>query len=130
MRNCCGYNRGSCEQLTDRISGLEARMATSQTHAGAQQEQMRMAGIVIKQLRANLTNPPPPLRAAFQKPWTDGGAFKALTKYTGHHSEFYDWSFSAGRVLTSCIGFLDRSKKLRRTMCLSTGERQTSAQQT
>ena len=31
---------------------------------------------------------------------TEGGAFKALTKYTGNHSEYHDWSFSARRVLT------------------------------
>ena len=67
------------QQFIDRISGLEARMATLQTHAEAQQEQIRMAEIVIQQLRANPTNPPPPLRAAFQKPVTEGGAFKALT---------------------------------------------------
>ena len=42
-----------------------------------------MAEMVIQQLRANPTNPPPPLRAAFQKLVTEGGAFKALTKYTG-----------------------------------------------
>ena len=30
---------------------------------------------------------------------TEGGAFKALTKYTGNHSEYHDWSFSARRVL-------------------------------
>ena len=55
------------QQFTDRISGLEARMATLQTHAEAQQEQIRMTEVVIRQLRANPTNPPPPLRAAFQK---------------------------------------------------------------
>ena len=70
------------------------------THAEAQQEQIRMAEVVIQQLRANPTNPSPPLRAAFQKPVTEGGGFKALTKYTGYHSEYHDWSFSARRVLT------------------------------
>ena len=55
-----------------------------------------MAEIVIQQLRANPTNPPPPHRAAFQKPVTEGGATKALTKYTGNH----DWSFSARRGFT------------------------------
>ena len=79
------------QQFIDKITGLEARMATLQTHAEAE--------IVIRQLRANPTNPSPPLRAAFQKPVTEGGAFKALTKYTGNHSEYHDWSFSARRVL-------------------------------
>ena len=88
------------QQFIDKISGLETMMATLQTHAEAQQEQIRMAEIVIQQLRANPTNPSPPLRAAFQKPVTEGGAFKALTKCTGNHSENHDWSFSARRVLT------------------------------
>ena len=86
-------------QYIDRISGLEARMATLQTDAEAQQEQIRKAGLVIQQLRANRTNPPLPLHAAFQKPVTEGGAFKALTRYTGNHSEYHDWSFNARRVL-------------------------------
>ena len=58
------------QQFTDRISGLEARMATLQTHAEAQQEQIRVAETVIQQLRtttANPTKPPHPFRAAFQK---------------------------------------------------------------
>ena len=49
---------------------------------------------------ANPTNPSPPSRAASQKQVTEGGAFKALTKYTGNNSEYHDWSFSARRVLT------------------------------
>ena len=84
------------QQFIDRISGLEARMAIF--NAEAQQEQIRMAEVVIQQLRANPTNPSPPLRAAFQKPV--GGAFKALTKYTGNLSLYTDWSFSAKRVFT------------------------------
>ena len=79
-----------------------------------------MAEVVIQQLRANPPNPPPPLRAAFQKPVTEGFAFKALTKFTGNHSEYHDWSFSARRVLARaderCAGLLqwisDRSMKL------------------
>ena len=59
-----------------------------------------MADIVIQQLRTNPTNPPPPFRAGFQKQVAEGGAWKALTKYTGNHSEYHDWSFSARRVLT------------------------------
>ena len=55
------------QQFIDRISGLEARMATLQTHAEPQQEQIRVAEVVIQQLLANPTNPCPPLRAAFQK---------------------------------------------------------------
>ena len=91
------------QQFIDRISGLEAWMATLQTHAEAQQEHIRVAEMVIQQLREaglNPTNPPPPFRAAFQKRVTEGGAFRALTKYTGNHSECHDWSFTARRVLT------------------------------
>ena len=129
------------QQFIDRISGLEARMATLQTHAEAQKEQIRVAEMVIHQLRAagaNPTNPPPPFRAAFQKQVTEGGEFKALTKYIGNHSEYHDWSFSARRVLSRAderfAGLLqwisDRSMRSTRTMCLSTEERQTSAPQT
>ena len=75
-------------------------MATLQTHAEAHQEQIRVAEIVIEQLRANPTNPLPPFRAAFQKQVTEGGAFNAMTKYTRNHSQHHDWSFSARRVLT------------------------------
>ena len=39
------------QQFIDWISGLEAKMATSQTHAEAQQEQIRVAEIVIQQFR-------------------------------------------------------------------------------
>ena len=75
-------------------------MANLQTHVEAQQEQIRVAEIVIQQLQANPTNPPPPLRAAFQKLVTEGGAVKVLTKYTGNHSECHDWPFSTRRVLS------------------------------
>ena len=95
--------RQQCQQFIDRISGLEARMATLQTHAEAEQEQVRVAEMVIQQLRAagsNPTNPPPPIRAGSQKQVTEGGAFKALARYTGNPSENHDWSFSARRVLT------------------------------
>ena len=91
------------QQLIERIFGLEARMATLQTHAESQQEQIRVAEMVIQQLRAtgtNPTNPPPPSRAASPKQVTEGGTFKALTKYTRNHFEYHDWSFCARRVLT------------------------------
>ena len=72
------------QQFIDRISGLEARMATLQTHAEAQQEQIHAAEMLIQQLRAAVTNPtnlPSPFRAAFVKQETEGGACKALTRY-------------------------------------------------
>ena len=60
-------------------------MVTLHSHAEAQQEQIRVAEVVIQQLRAaeTPTNPPPQFRATSQKQMTEGGAFKALTKYTG-----------------------------------------------
>ena len=35
-----------------------------------------------------------------QRQVTEGGAFQALTKYIGNHSEHNDWSISARRVFT------------------------------
>ena len=76
-------------------------MVTLHNHAEAQQEQIRVAEMVIQQLRApgTPTNPPPPVRAA-QEQVTEGGAIKALTKYSGNLSEYHDGSFRARRVLT------------------------------
>ena len=88
-------------QLIDRISELETRMVTLQNHAEAQQEQIRVGEVVIRQLRAagTPTNPSPQPRTA-QKQLTEGGALKALTRYTGNPSEYHDCAFSARRVLT------------------------------
>ena len=105
---CCAYNHGSCEFDTSTVPAVHRQdlrigkqgWLRCKTHAEAQQEQIRMTEVVIQQLRANPMNPSPPIRAAFQKPVTEGGAFKALTKYTGKHSEYHDWSFSARRVVT------------------------------
>ena len=88
------------QQFIDSISGLEARVATLQTHAEAQQEQIRVAERLIQQLRTTGANPPHPTRTFLPRQVTEGGAFKALSKYTGNHSESHDWSFSARRVLT------------------------------
>ena len=70
-------------------------------HAESQQEPIRVAEVVIQQLRAagTPTNPPSRPRTA-QKQVTEGGAFKALARYTGNPSEYHDWAFSARRVLT------------------------------
>ena len=59
-----------------------------------------MAELVIQRLRTAGTNPPPPARGGPLKQATEGGSFKALTKYTGNPSEYHDGSFSARRVLT------------------------------
>ena len=69
------------QQMVDRIAGLESMMTNLQSHAESQQEQIRVAELVIQQLR------------------TAGSAFKALTKYVGNPSEYHDWSFSERRVL-------------------------------
>ena len=126
------------QQLIDRISELETRMVTLHNHAEAQQEQIRVAEVVIQQLRAvgTPTNPPPQPGAA-QKQVTEGGAFKALTRYTGNPSEYHDWAFNSVRdesvreqmkdLVDCCNGSQDRTMKSRRVMCLSTGERLASA---
>ena len=88
------------QQFIDKISGLESRMATLQTHAEAQQEQIREAEMLIQQLRTTGANLPHPTRTFLQRQVTEGGAFRALSKDTGNHSEYHDWSFSASRVLT------------------------------
>ena len=92
------------QQMVDRIAGLESMMRNLQAHAESQQEQIRMAELLIQQLRTTgtptTTNSPPPGRGTSLKPVTEGGAFKALTKYVGNPSEYHDWSFSARRVLT------------------------------
>ena len=71
-------------------------MVTLHNHAEAQQEQIRVAEVVIQQLRAagTPTNLPPQPRTA-QKQVTEGGVSKALTRYTGNPSEYHDWAFSA-----------------------------------
>ena len=51
------------QQFIDSISGLEPRVATLQTHAEAQQEQIRVAEMLIQQLRTSGANPPPPTSA-------------------------------------------------------------------
>ena len=61
------------QQLINKISELETRMVTLHSHAETQQEQIRV---------------------------TEGGAFKALTRYTLNPSEYHDWAFSARRVLS------------------------------
>ena len=66
------------QQFIDSISGLEARVATLQTHAEAQQEQIRVAERQIQQLRTTGANPPHPTRAFLPRQVTEGGAFKAL----------------------------------------------------
>ena len=46
------------QQFIDSISGLEARVATLQTHAEAQQDQIRVAEMLIQQLLTTGANPP------------------------------------------------------------------------
>ena len=75
-------------------------MTILQTHVEVQKGQIRMAEVVIQKLRGNPTNLSPSFRAVLQKLVTEGGAFKAPTKYSGNHSEYPDWSFSARRVFT------------------------------
>ena len=87
------------QQMVDRIAGLESIIAGLQSHAESQQEQIRRTELIIQQLRTTgaqtTTNPPPPNRSPSLKPVTEGGAFKALSKYGGNPAEYHDWSFSA-----------------------------------
>ena len=77
-------------------------MMNVQSHSESHREQIRLAELVIQQLRTagTPTNPPPHTRGTSLKEVTEGGAFKALTRYVGNPSESHDWSFSARRVLT------------------------------
>ena len=71
------------QRMIDRIAGLESMLTNLESHAESHQEQIRVAELVIQQLRTagTPTNPPPPTRGASLKQVTEGGAFKALTKY-------------------------------------------------
>ena len=77
-------------------------MTNLQSDAESHQEQIRLAELLIQQLRTagTPTNPPPPTRGTSQKQVTEGGAFMALTKHVGTPSEYHDWAFGARRVLT------------------------------
>ena len=69
------------QQMVDRITGLESMMKNLQSHEEPQQEQIRVAELVIQQLRTagTPTNPPPPTRGTSQKQVTEAGAFKELS---------------------------------------------------
>ena len=83
-----------CQQMVDRIAGLESMMANRQSHAESQREQIRVAELVIQQLSTAGTPTNPPTRSASQKQVTEGG------KYVGNPSEYHVWAFSTRRVLT------------------------------
>ena len=89
------------QQMVDRIAGLESMLANLHSHAESQQEQIRVAELMLQQLRTTgtLTNPPPTTWGTSLKQVTEGGASKALAKYMGNPSEYHDWSFCARRVL-------------------------------
>ena len=89
------------QQMVDRIAGLESTVANLQSHAESQQEQIRVAELMLQQWRTTgtPTNPPPISWCTSLKQVTEGGAFKTLSKYVGNPSEYHDWAFSAGRVM-------------------------------
>ena len=60
------------------------------SNGGVLQEQIRVAQRLIQQLRTIGANPPPPTRTFLPRQLTEGGAFKALSKYTGNHSVYDD----------------------------------------
>ena len=68
------------QQMIDRIARLESMMTNLESQAESQQEQIRVAELVIQQLRTagTPTNPPPPTRGTSLKQVTEGGAFKSM----------------------------------------------------
>ena len=91
------------KHLVDSMAAMERRVAELQTHAEAQQQQLRIAEGVISKLQAaaaaQTSQAAPQQRSTTPKSVTDGGIFKALGKYPGEPAEHHDWSFSAKRVL-------------------------------
>ena len=63
------------QQMVDRVAGLEAMMTNLQSHAESQQEQIRVAELVIQQFRTagTPTNPPPLARGTSLRQVTEGG---------------------------------------------------------
>ena len=57
------------QQMVDRITGLESMMKNLQSHEEPQQEQIRVAELVIQQLRTagTPTNPSPPTRVVLSR---------------------------------------------------------------
>ena len=80
------------QQMVDRIAGLESMMANLQSHAEFQQEQIRVAALMLRQMitTGTPTNPPPISWCTSLKQVTEGGAFKTLSKYVGNHSEYHE----------------------------------------
>ena len=131
-----GLSPQQFQQMIDRITGLESMMANVQSHAESQQEQIRVAELVIQQLRTAgaPTNPHPPTRGTSLQQVTEG-AFKALTKYVGNPpsttigpSAQDEFSQERTRDLLDCCSrSREPSMRSRRAMCLSIEERRISA---
>ena len=121
------------QQMIDRIAGLESMMTNLQSHAESQQEQIRVAELVIQQLRTagTPTSSPPPSRGTSLKQVTEGGAFKALKTYvetppstTIGPSALDEFSQERTRDLLDCnSGSREPSMRSRRATCLSIEER-------
>ena len=121
-------------QFIDSISGLEARVASLLTHAEAPQQQIRVAEILIQQLRTTGANPPSPTRTFLPRQVTEGGAKVHWKPFRAPRLVFQCETspHTSGRrdLLDCCSGYRDRSMKSTRTMCLGTEERRTSASRT
>ena len=85
------------QQSVDPSSRLEGRVASLQTHAEAQQEQIRVAERLIQQLRTTGANRPPPTRTFLPRQVTEG-CLQGIVKVHADQSEYHDWSFSARRA--------------------------------
>ena len=117
------------QQVTDSISGLEARVATLHTHAEAQQEQFRVAEV-------NSASADPYLPSETND---RGRCLQGIVKVHGKPTPSTtigpsvrdEYSHERTRdLLDYCSGYRDRSMKSTRTMCLSTEDRRTSAPRT
>ena len=73
------------QQMVDRIAGLESMMANLQSHAESQQEQIRVAELMLQQMRTTgtPTNPPPTTRGTSLKQVTEGGASQGTDEVRG-----------------------------------------------
>ena len=108
------------QQFIDSISGLAARAATLQTHAEAQQEQIRVAEMLIQQLWTAGAKPPHPepylLSETSDCEWCHQGVDKVHwettpSATTGLSARDESLQERTRDLLNCCSGFRDRMMK-------------------
>ena len=126
------------QQFIDRIFGLEARMATLQTHAEAQQEQIRVAEMVIQQLRTaggKSDESASRVSCCFSEAGDSQLCVQGIDKVhwgpipsttTGPSTRDESLQERTRDLLDHYSGYRVRSMRSTRTMCLSTEERHTT----